>query len=717
MVLEKREYLRMWITDWYELDKEAQFIWDYEELERYLKKNEKISGSLILVDVFSPGGELGVTSTLKKLTNLVEKKSSILILASNRLGLKFWAGAPEEHTNIYFEGLENYTTEGVCYTYSRAEWKNILDKIDAQYRFFYPYPDFYFPQEIFSDKTVNDYGYGRPSPNYGSRRYELFNEQKVAQALSGSKIMQEFANSFIIEVNPKEEIKEYTKFSDNRKDEFCVVTSIKSDDTHRWVEKAAKSNFGNRHIHNLYRNTQEEACLRLHPVVQTNEKTISYDFLEWDNYDILLVRAIDQQDVGQIQAVFNAVYKIACEGAYITSYGTDEFAEWFGEKPFEEDLCVCPANIDIILDNIYTPGDVGEIEKRQVIDGEWILNSPVPVLFIFWRVVNEAYYKHPSLEAILQMKDVYKLYGVTDEMCDKFQQWNRHFTLEYVGAGMEREFPQNKVDHLSINDIRWNVGPGRRVHVHLYWLEGGDKDYSEERKIFREAMPIGDYSYRIAFNKKEFANSLKVRVDLQKGHYCRCRILKTEGVVSIKSRLPLKSKEGYEYSYLDETSYEIELQDDVDNFVIEYEIQDVGKELTHEMIVESSERKKAYDELRVDIHSLQQENSSIMEKNHSLEERSLELQNKNQQLEGYINQLEVNKEKLENLVQKLDIENQQRENTIQQLVVVEGNLRQELETIKQTRIYKLVVRVKKTYIYRGLRKMKRIFVTRFGEKR
>jgi len=37
------------------------------------------------------------------------KKDGILIIAiENRFGLKYWRGAPEDHTNILFDSLEGY---------------------------------------------------------------------------------------------------------------------------------------------------------------------------------------------------------------------------------------------------------------------------------------------------------------------------------------------------------------------------------------------------------------------------------------------------------------------------------------------------------------------------------------------------------------------------------------------------------------------------------
>ena len=64
-----------------------------------------------------------------------------------------------------------------------------------------------------------------------------------------------------------------------------------------------------------------------------------------------------------------------------------EFAQVFGTSQIRPELpCIAPANIDLILDNIFEKDG-----KYRVIDCEWIFDFPVPVAFIIWRAINELY--------------------------------------------------------------------------------------------------------------------------------------------------------------------------------------------------------------------------------------------------------------------------------------------------------------------------------------
>ena len=47
---------------------------------------------------------------LLEIKRLLAPGGRLVIAIENRLGLKYWAGATEDHTGVYFEGLEGYPT-------------------------------------------------------------------------------------------------------------------------------------------------------------------------------------------------------------------------------------------------------------------------------------------------------------------------------------------------------------------------------------------------------------------------------------------------------------------------------------------------------------------------------------------------------------------------------------------------------------------------------
>ena len=141
---------------------------------------------------------------LKKISSNLKEDGKLLIAIENKYGLKYWAGAREDHTGQFFEGLEGYQdTASKVRTFSKDGLKEMIEK--AGYRhaeFYYPLPDYKFPVQIFSDECLpkeDDINIGLDT--YDNTRLQLFNESSVYAGLLKEKKFDFFANSFFIEVS------------------------------------------------------------------------------------------------------------------------------------------------------------------------------------------------------------------------------------------------------------------------------------------------------------------------------------------------------------------------------------------------------------------------------------------------------------------------------------------------------------------------------------
>ncbi|MDN3512677.1 MAG: methyltransferase domain-containing protein [Candidatus Jettenia sp.] len=130
----------------------------------------------------------------------------LIIAIENRLGLKYWSGAPEDHTGRHFDGIENYPSNAGIRTFSYSELNSLVAqsglKVEEVY---FPLPDYKFPVEIFSSSY-------RPTPshnlspwvlqNYEGGRNEapirLFNERKAFETIIREDLFHVFSNSFLL---------------------------------------------------------------------------------------------------------------------------------------------------------------------------------------------------------------------------------------------------------------------------------------------------------------------------------------------------------------------------------------------------------------------------------------------------------------------------------------------------------------------------------------
>lgn len=137
---------------------------------------------------------------LENVKSMLEENGKIVIAIENRLGLKYWNGAGEDHTGRIFEGIEGYPQFGEIKTFSKNELDHLLKEAGFQNRtFYYPYPDYKFPEQIFSDDYPLQRAMLMPqNGSYSENRFYFFDENAVRDTLIQAKLSQEFANSFLV---------------------------------------------------------------------------------------------------------------------------------------------------------------------------------------------------------------------------------------------------------------------------------------------------------------------------------------------------------------------------------------------------------------------------------------------------------------------------------------------------------------------------------------
>lgn len=141
---------------------------------------------------------------LKKISDYLKPEGKLLIAIENKFGLKYWAGAREDHTGGFFDGLEGYIgTESKVRTFSKDGLAKII--ADAGYsgsEFYYPFPDYKFPTQIFSDSYLpKEDDLNLSLDVYDNSRMFLMNENRVYAELLKEGKFDFFANSFFVEVS------------------------------------------------------------------------------------------------------------------------------------------------------------------------------------------------------------------------------------------------------------------------------------------------------------------------------------------------------------------------------------------------------------------------------------------------------------------------------------------------------------------------------------
>lgn len=142
---------------------------------------------------------------LLKCRSLLKDGGVMLLAIENRLGLKYFSGHPEDHTGVLYDSLNNYSSQSRMKTFSKSEITSLFHSSGfSNIEFYYPFPDYKLPNSIISDQGITE-GLNISiselsiSPAHNQPYRSLISEPALALSFEQDKVLQHFANSFLIE--------------------------------------------------------------------------------------------------------------------------------------------------------------------------------------------------------------------------------------------------------------------------------------------------------------------------------------------------------------------------------------------------------------------------------------------------------------------------------------------------------------------------------------
>ncbi len=150
------------------------------------------------------GGENPFVDFLNSVNSCMAEDGKIIVAIENRFGLKYFAGCREDHLGAPFVGIEGYSNRSTkVQTFNKKEIEGLLRKAGFQtWKFYYPYPDYKFANNIYSDEFLPKKGELIENiRNFDSSRLVLFDETKAFDAIIEAGDFPEFSNSFLIVID------------------------------------------------------------------------------------------------------------------------------------------------------------------------------------------------------------------------------------------------------------------------------------------------------------------------------------------------------------------------------------------------------------------------------------------------------------------------------------------------------------------------------------
>lgn len=166
-------------------------------------------GVLEYAHVFSDAPD-AAAATLRKVHSLLKPGGRLVIAIENQLGLKYFAGAKEDHMGVVGYGIEGRYGKGQPRTWGRKALQELLGGAGfGGTEFLYPFPDYKLPASIVTEAgwQVEDFDAGALASQSARRDPQLprllgFAPERVWPELHRNGLGRDLANSFIVVARP-----------------------------------------------------------------------------------------------------------------------------------------------------------------------------------------------------------------------------------------------------------------------------------------------------------------------------------------------------------------------------------------------------------------------------------------------------------------------------------------------------------------------------------
>ena len=355
----------------------------------------------------------------------------MVLAIENRIGLDYWAGAPENHTGKPYDGIHEYPNVDSQITFSRPELEKLLSEAGFPHTsFFFCFPDYSFTKTVFSsigderDCFLHNWvDFPLDSPT--NPKKPTFNKPLAAKALSESGILREFANAFLVVASTRDlpspdwVVKKYNM---GRKERFRNVTTLFLR-PHRFVQKTP--------LHSQRTGSTD------FPDAGVNQHMGTADWHPGNLLTFQIERAALARNFPQFAGTLVRRYRQELEDHFST-----------GKMDSEGFPLLRPEALDAIFSNIIQEED----GSWHFIDEEISTPTPISIDFMLYKCIRFCLYRHGigEVQARKMIRSLYPSYNL-----------ERHKKNRAVADSFQQEMFQN-----GINPKLLKRGLVRRVARH-----------------------------------------------------------------------------------------------------------------------------------------------------------------------------------------------------------------------------------------------------------
>ena len=353
-------------------------------------------------------------NTIKK---LLKPDGKLLIAIENKYGLKYWCGAPEDHSGIPFDGINNYKFSNIARTFSKAELNSIIMASGFKNTYFYyPLPDYKMPQVIYSEKYLPKNGsLDNWIPYYSINNNSMISDEKhIYNDLTDNNVFEFFANSFLVECsindNKLGEV-DYAVSSPFRNSKFDIIT------THSNKNGFCKT-ATDKSIELLYAidaNHKKMMSKGLHVCkTDVNGNNLSIETITGTSLTQLLIDAYKTRVNDNVYHILDKLYdeiKKSSDSSDTLNPTFNSTKELTLDALDKNDKLLANGFIDMIHKNCFVDNN----DNYIWIDQEWCFDN-IPASYILYHNIIELYYSTSWINSYITIEEIFKHYNLISKI-------------------------------------------------------------------------------------------------------------------------------------------------------------------------------------------------------------------------------------------------------------------------------------------------------------
>lgn len=316
---------------------------------------------------------------LEDIYSYLKPNGKLIIAIENQLGLKYFAGAPEDHKWKVMYGIEGRYTKNDPETFGKHKLQSILKSAKFNsHQFFAPFPDYKTANSIVTESAYQNTSFNAAAfaienmfKDHQLPNHLLFSQERAWKVVHDNNLGLDLANSFLIIASPEENAKPIVEpsylafhYSTSRIKKFCKQSHFISDSSGKIKVKTFRlsTDFNDKEINGSVINSIKE----------DNEYIIGTSLNE-------RISQIISNDYWLLDDFIDILKKYLTFVYCLKNQDSKDFnPEWLSRM-------VCGTLIDCVPQNIiFTDSDP---DFWQLIDQEWCYKGNIPLSWLLFRVL------------------------------------------------------------------------------------------------------------------------------------------------------------------------------------------------------------------------------------------------------------------------------------------------------------------------------------------